>query len=114
MARYDAMKERFDEILVLGKPALFLDLRIDRDTVPKGLHLYEVRHGDDKWSDPVQIAKGIVVNHFGSIITREPIDLPEDGYLDIDPETGWDFDGGDCQTVEEFLEKYPPLTAPSP
>ena len=32
------------EIEVLGKPALFHDMRIDRNTVPKGLYLYEVRH----------------------------------------------------------------------
>ena len=71
MARYNAMEETFTEVRVLGKPALFHDLRIDRSTVPKGLYLYEVRHDDEGWGDPVQIAKGIMVNHFGSIITRE-------------------------------------------
>ena len=86
MARYNAMEETFTEVRVLEKPALFHDLRIDRSTVPKGLYLYEVRHDDEGWGDPVQIAKGIMVNHFGSIITREPIRLPPHGYLDIDPE----------------------------
>ena len=70
MARYNAMEETFTEVRVLGKPAFFHDLRIDRSTVPKGLYLYEVRHDDEGWGDPVQIAKGIMVNHFGSIITR--------------------------------------------
>ena len=107
MAGYNAMEEIFDEIIVLEKPALFSNMRIDRNTVPKDLYLYEVRH-DDEFGDPVQIAKGIMVNHFGSIITREPIDLPADGYLDINPEEDWDFAGGDCQTVKEFQEKYPP------
>ena len=64
------MEEHFEEITVLGKPALFHDMRIDRETVPKGLYLYEVRGDDDGGGDPVQIAKGIMVNHFGSIITR--------------------------------------------
>jgi hypothetical protein len=108
MARYNAMEETFTEVRVLGKPALFHDLRIDRSTVPKGLYLYEVRHDDEGWGDPVQIAKGIMVNHFGSIITREPIRLPPHGYLDIDPEKDWDFCDGDCRTVREFMEKYPP------
>ena len=36
MARYNAMEETFTEVRVLGKPALFHDLRIDRSTVPKG------------------------------------------------------------------------------
>ena len=60
MARYNAMEETFTEVRVLGKPALFHDLRIDRSTVPKGLYLYEVRHDDEGWGDPVQIAKGDV------------------------------------------------------
>lgn len=109
MARYNAMEEHFEEITVLGKPALFHNMRIDRDSVPKGLYLYEVRADDyGKW-DPVQIAKGILVNHFGSIITREPIKLPPDGCLDIDPEKDWSFAGGDCRTVKEFQKKYPPV-----
>lgn len=108
MARYNAMEESFEEITVLDKPALFTDIRIERNTVPKGLYLYEVRSDDDGGGDPVQIAKGIMVNHFGSIITREPLKLPPDGYLDIDPETDWNFAGGDCRTVKEFQEKYPP------
>ena len=86
MTRYHAMNETYTEIEVLGKPALFHDMRIDRSTVPKGLFLYEVRHDDDGLGDPVQIAKGILVNHYGSILTREPLKLPSDGYLDIDPE----------------------------
>jgi len=107
MARYNAMEEQFEEITVFGKPALFHDMRIKRESVPEGLYLYEVRHDDDGWGDPVQIARGIMVNHFGSIITREPIKLPPDGYLDIDPEKDWSYAGGDCRTVKEFQEKYP-------
>lgn len=101
------MKENFEEITVLGKPALFHNMRIERNSVPKGLYLYEIRHDDDGQGDPVQIAKGIMVNHLGSIITREPIELPPDGYLDINPEKDWNYAGGDCQTIKEFQEKYP-------
>lgn len=108
MARYNAMEEQFEEITVLDKPALFTSIRIDRGSVPKGLYLYEVRHDDDGRGDPVQIAKGIMVNHFGSIITREPLKLSPGGYLDIDPEKDWSFAGGDCRTVKEFQKTYPP------
>lgn len=108
MARYNAMGEQFEEITVLDKPALFTPIRIDRGSVPKGLYLYEVRHDDEGRGDPVQIAKGIMVNHFGSIITCEPIKLPPDGYLDIVPEKDWNFAGGDCRTVKEFQETYSP------
>ena len=107
MARYDAEPELFSEIQVLGKPALFHDMRIERSSVPKGLYLYEVRHDDDGFGNPVQIAKGIMVNHFGSILTRSPIKLPPGGCLDIDPEKDWDYGEGNSLTVNEFMEKYP-------
>ena len=52
-------------------------------------------------------SKGIMVNHFGSILTRSPIKLPPGGCLDIDPEKDWDYGEGNSLTVNEFLEKYP-------
>ena len=109
MARYNAMEEHYEEITVLDKPALFTSIRLDRSTVPRGLYQYEVRSDDDGLGDPVQIAKGIMVNHWGTILTREPIKLPPDGYLDIDPEKDWNYAGGDCRTVKEFMQKYPPV-----
>lgn len=109
MARYNAMEESFTKIAVLGKAALFHDLRIDRSTVPEGMYLYEVREDDMGEGEPVQIAKGIMVNHFGSIITREPIKLPPNGYLDIEPEKDWSYGKGESQTLREFMELYPPI-----
>ena len=107
MARYDARKERFEEVTVLGKPVLFTDIRIDRNTVPKGLYLYEVRSDDDGCGDPVQIAKGILVNHYGTILTSEPIRLPPDGYLDIDPEKDFAYTGSGHFTMKEYLRNHP-------
>lgn len=68
--RYDVMNEYYTEIRLFGKPALFNDMRLDQETVPKGLYLYEVRYDDETW-EPVQIAKGILANHLGSVLTRE-------------------------------------------
>ena len=103
--RFDAGKEKFEEIEVLGKPALFTDARLDRQTIPRGLHYYEVR--EEGGFDPVQIGKGILANHYGSILTRKPIRLDKDGYLDIDPEKDFVFIGGDHMTAKEFKKKYP-------
>lgn len=109
MQGYDAMQEEFEEVMVLGRPALFTGVRIERDTVPEGLYLYEVRGNDNGGDDTVQIVKGIPVNcmvpHFGSIITREPLDLPPDGYFNSGPEKGWNFADGNCRTVKGFQEK---------
>lgn len=56
--RYNAMKEDFEEVTILDKPALFTSLRIDRNTVPHGYHLYEVRHDDDCQGDAVWACAG--------------------------------------------------------
>ena len=111
MARYNAMKEDFEEVTILNKPALFTSIRIDRSTIPRGYHLYEVRHDDDCQGDAVQIARGIMVNHWGTLITREEIKLPSDGYLDIEPEA-LNYDTGGCHNMKEFMEKYPPISKP--
>ena len=82
--RQDANRLNYDAVTIFGKPALFTDWRIDRDTVPHGLYHYELRHEDEDWGSPCQIAKGILVNFFGTILTAEPIPLDEDGRRDFD------------------------------
>lgn len=112
MYRQDAMKEVFEEVTVLDKPMLFTSLRIDRTTVPKGLYLYEVRHDDDMRGDPVQIANWIMVNHWGTLISSEPLKLTpsktvNNAYLDIDPEKDWNYEGVEA-TMSEYMERHPP------
>ena len=85
------MTEKFEDVTVLGHPMLFTCLRVDRDTVPQGMYMYEVRHDDDQQGEPVQIANWIMVNHWGTLITNKPIRLEpsewsNNAYRDIDPE----------------------------
>jgi hypothetical protein len=107
MARYSAMTEDFEEVTLFGKPALFTPIRIEHDTVPDGYHLYEVRHDDDCQGEAVQIARNVYVNHWGSLITRDEIMLPADGFMDIEPDV-LDYDTGSCRNMGEFMAKYPP------
>ena len=111
MENYNAMTEGFEEVTILNKPALFTSLRIDHATIPRGYHKYEVRHDDDCQGDAVQIAKRIMVNHWGTLITHEEINLPPDGYLDIEPED-LNYSTGDCQSMKEFMDKYPAKQKP--
>ena len=110
--RVNAMTEKFEDVTVLGHPMLFTCARVDRDTVPKGLYMYEVRHDDDQQGDPVQIANWIMVNHWGTLITNKPIRLEpseriNNAYRDIDPEEDWNYEGS-VATVKEYMEKNSP------
>ena len=71
----DASTARFEMVTVLDQPMLFTCCRVDKDTVPDELYIYEVRHDDDQRGEPVQISDWIVVNHWGtvSLSTRQQV-----------------------------------------
>ena len=114
MAFFNAMAEQFEEITVCGKPALFTNIRLGRNTIPDCLYAYDVRHDDDCLGIPCEIAPYVLVNHWGTIILAKPLELPDDGRRYIDEENDWNyapFDGDEknqkpCTTVEEFMKTY--------
>ena len=104
MALKNACELCYEEVRFQDKPALFTSLRVSMESVPDGLHRYEIRYDEDT-CDPCQLARRIVVNHYGTILTAEPISLPEDGYLNFEPgELAFVRKG--CYTVEDFQRKY--------
>ena len=88
---------------------------IKRDTVPDGLYAYDVRHDDECRGIPCEIAPFVMVNHWGTIILAEPLELPDDGRRYIDEETDWDYsplegkgtaDHEPCTTISTFMAVY--------
>ena len=107
---FNAMNERYEEITVCGKPALFTSIRIKRDTIPDGLYAYDVRHDDECRGIPCEIAPYVMVNHWGTIILAEPLELPDDGRRYIDEETDWDYsplEGKGTADHEPYVLKMP-------
>lgn len=103
--RKHAASISYDEVLLLGKPALFTQWRVDRSTVPPRLHLYELRHEDEDWSRPCQVARGILVNFYGTVLTAEPLKLDEDGRRDMES-TNLVFQPQSNPSIEYFLARY--------
>ena len=107
----DARKESFEEVTVFGKTMLFTNNRIDPNTVPRGYHLYEVRHDDDMQGIPCEIGKKIIVNHWGTLISNKPIKLVKsaisnNAYRPINEEREWNYEGI-FTTLNEYVEKFP-------
>ena len=107
--RINAKTEKFEKVTVFGKSMLFTCLRVDKDTVPDGLYIYEVRHDDEGQGDPVEIASFVMVNHWGTLISAYPIELTpspmgHNAYKDIDPEKDWSYEGTVC-TLEKYLKE---------
>ena len=105
MTRQNAMDVVWERVEVLGKECLFNDLRIDRSTIPDGYFMYEVRHSDEDWGEPCEIALGILVNFYGTLITKEPFELEpstvtNNAYLFIDWEEDWYYLDGSVKLGE--------------
>lgn len=98
MASLNAKDVYWKPIEVLGKKGLFTNVRVDKDTIPKGYYVYEMRHADNDWCEPVEIGLGILVNFFGTLLVKEPLGLisvswTNNAYLDI-TENDWNYLGG--------------------
>ncbi|MCM1441633.1 MAG: hypothetical protein NC131_20860 [Roseburia sp.] len=83
MMRLDYEQENFTKVRVCGIACDFSDMRIDRDTVPKGKYQYEVAD-EDSQGDPVRIKRDIMVNFFGTLVSDVPLPLGDDGVLWLD------------------------------
>ena len=103
---YDAQKVTYQEVTIFDRPALFTECRIDRTTVPEGVYRYELRPGDEDWGEPVELSRNIVVNFYGTVLTREPFQLPIDGWIPMENDS-LSFLDGECRTLSEFQQKYP-------
>ena len=98
-------KEEYDEIELFDKPALFSNGRVDRDKLPEGLYVYDLRGGDDDPGAPVTVENRVVVNHAGSVILSEPLDFGEADYLALGEDMN--FTGGEA-TLKHFFEQTHP------
>lgn len=93
----DATKEKYERVNLLGIPALYTCARVDRKTVPAGMYMYEVRYSDEGF-EPCQLGNWIMVNFYGTILTKQPFNLVKsrsinNAYLDFDYEHDWNPDG---------------------
>ena len=57
----------------------------------KASYAYDVRHDDECRGIPCEIAPFVMVNHWGTIILAEPLELPDDGRRYIDEDTDWNY-----------------------
>lgn len=74
-----------DVVAVQGKPYLFTNFRVDRATVPKGFYAYDVQDSDCDGQFR-NIQDHAIVNHWGTIIGLEELDLDENGCFECKPD----------------------------
>ena len=80
METVDVQKEVLEEVELLGRTGYFTELRVDKETVPEGMHCYELRHGDDD-GFPVSVEESVRVNYFGAVLLAEELELGKEKAL---------------------------------
>ena len=95
--------EKYDLVELFGKPALFTGERLSRAKIPEGLYVCHVRGDDETTGGFAELAPRVLVNHFGSIVTKEPIDFGKEGYISFTEETEPNFTGQSI-TMRDFLD----------
>ncbi len=104
MKPIDANETDYECFEILGQDALFTCLRIDRKSLPEGLYAYDLRDSDDCDGTPSELKSFVMVNHWGTVITKEPIEGADNGIV-LD-EDDYNYLGEDM-TLEEFTRDSP-------
>ena len=79
--------EKYDVVELFGKPALFTSDRLNNSDIPQGLYVYHVRGDDETTGGFAALEPRVLVNHFGSIVTKEPVDFGEKGFIEFTEDT---------------------------
>lgn len=88
-----------------GVRAAYLDVRVDKSTLPEDVHAYDVREGDYYLGS---VEDAVMVNHSGTMFTTESLKMlhPDDAvyiYLDDDDEPWYSLDAVGKVTLEDFI-----------
>lgn len=106
MRQGNARNISYEMVRFQGSTALFTSLRVDRASVPEEIHQYEIR---EEGGDPCQLARRIAVDHYGTLLTSDPIQLPADEYLSFTPNE-LVYMEVKVARLEYFQQLYPPTT----
>lgn len=87
---------------VMGQEVLFSNGRFDRDNLPEGLYCYDLREGNSGYAATIEPT--VAVNHFGSILTTQPLEMPKQGCIELTEENGLSFGDGGEMNIFEFVQ----------
>jgi hypothetical protein len=63
---------------------LYYEERIPRELAPAGYHyMYHLRHDEDDGMEPISIENYVLVNFFGTIFLRKPVEFGKEQYIEV-------------------------------
>ena len=87
--RYRADELYYEPVTVLGYKGIFTNDRIISETIPEGFYQYEVRHDDECLGIPCEVAKRVIVNFWGTLLTRKKLIKTEMNGCQVIGENEW-------------------------
>lgn len=109
------LSDKFDLVVIFDKPVLFTCERLNRNIPIEGVYYYDIRHDDECRGDMAQLKDRVMVNHWGTVISKERFEPREVGGKIFTTAEGIDMDEedynylGETLSVSEYLEKYDEL-----
>lgn len=109
------LSDKFDLVVIFDKPVLFTCERLNRNLPIEGVYYYDIRHDDECRGDMAQLKDRVMVNHWGTVISKERFEPREVGDKIFTTAEGIDMDEsdynylGETLSVSEYLEKYDEL-----
>lgn len=91
--------EQWEVVEVLGQKALFTNGRVASEDVPEGMYRYDLRDNGQGWVSSIE--KSVKVNHAGTLLFTEEIELNAGEYVVFEDGDSPNFLGY-TMTVEEF------------
>lgn len=107
----DTSNSKFNVTVFRDETILFTDARIKNDEQQSGLNYYHIRHDDEGWL-PVSVENKVLVNHFGTIISSNKLDMDVmnwngERYINLsEQEKNTLCGGGNRITIEEYIKQY--------
>lgn len=78
------------------------------------MYAYDMQTDETDWLQPHLLGRHVTVDHYGTVLTASPIQLPETGYRDLTPGDFAQGDGSEQLTVAEFEAKFLSPAPPPP
>lgn len=91
--------EKYEVVTLFNEPVLFANYRMDVNSDElDGLYVYMIRHDDECQGIPCEVAENVMVNHWGTIISKKPIKTQFIG------EDDWNYED-EHLTIEEYKNR---------
>lgn len=97
------MQEEFEVIEFLGQRMLFDNGRINQKDVPDGVYVNHLRESDSG-NRFCTVEKHVLVNHGGSILSKQPIDYKKKDFIKLTRRNEPNFLGEDM-TLQQFMSE---------